>query len=776
MAAFPIVNNPTSSNGWAKTSVLILLTILLSSAFVGAQGTKEDYERAYSLPAKIKDKVWYAPTSFTWLEKENRFWYMQQTPRGKEFVLVDAAKKSRKPLFHQEKLAKVLTEASGKQVVPYNLPFTTVKVLPGGREMEFEFDDKVWGYTLGSNQLKEKGKVEKREPGTWNWRFNNEAEGKPVPSPDKKWEAYTKGYNVFIRNAANPKEEYQLSYDGTETDYYSANIAWSPDSKKLATNKVRPGREHLIYFVEAAPADQLQPKLHSRHYLKPGDAVPQRKPQLFLVDTKKQVEVDASFIPDQYHLTNPVWRQDSRAFTVEYNQRGHQVYKVLEIDGQNGRLRDVIDERSNTFIHYSGKYFRYDVADGKEVIWMSERDGWNHLYLMDGATGQVKKQITKGEWVVRRVVQVDEAKRRIIFEGNGRETSQDPYLVQYYSVNFDGSGLATLTNENAYHRATFSPDYTYFVDAYSRVDVPPVTVLRSAADGKVIMELEKADVSELLKTGWKAPEVFAAKGRDGKTDIWGVIIRPSNFDPAKKYPVIEHIYAGPHNSFVPKTYNPGASLMHEMAELGFIVVQIDGMGTSNRSKAFHDVAWKNLKDAGLPDRIRWIKSAAQKYSSLDTTRVGIFGMSAGGQSSMGALLFHPEFYKVAVSSVGCHDNRMDKIWWNEQWMGKLGPHYAESSNVVHANKLQGKLLLIGGELDDNVDPASTTQVVDALIKANKNFDYLLVPGMAHGTGGDFGERKRRDFFVKHLLGVDPPEWVNKQQTGNAAIGSASATK
>lgn len=748
----------------SRSALLLFIAFLFIPDFVRGQGTKEDYKRAYALSEKIKGKMWYAPTSFNWLEKEAKFWYMHQTPRGKEFVLVDADRKNRKPLFQQEKLAKLLQSATGKQVAPYDLPFSTVTVMPGAKEVEFVFDGKVWGYTLSSNQLKEKRAAEVREPGTWNWRFNSEAEGKPVLSPDKKWEALTKGYNVFIRSKTNPKEEYQLSYDGTETDYYSANIAWSPDSKKLATNKVRPGREHLIYFVEAAPADQLQPKLHSRNYLKPGDAVPQRKPQLFLVDNRKQIEVNDATITDQYHLTNPVWRKDSRAFTVEYNQRGHQVYNVLEIDAQNGNVRNVIEESSNTFIHYSGKYFRYDVADGKEIIWMSERDGWNHLYLFDGATGKVKNQITKGEWVVRRVVQVDEAKRKIIFEGNGREADQDPYLVQYYSINFDGSGLAALTSENAYHRGTFSSDYKYFVDTYSRVDLPPVTVLRSAADGNVLMELEKADVTELLKTGWRAPEVFSAKGRDGKTDIWGVIIRPSNFDPTKKYPVIEHIYAGPHNSFVPKTYNPAASLMHEVAELGFIVVQIDGMGTSNRSKAFHDVAWKNLKDAGFPDRIPWIKRAAEKYTYMDTTRVGIFGMSAGGQSSMGALLFHPEFYKVAVSSVGCHDNRMDKIWWNEQWMGKLGPHYAACSNVVNAHKLQGKLLLVAGELDDNVDPASTTQVVDALIKANKNFDYLMVPGMAHGTGGEFGERKRRDFFVKHLLGVDPPEWESMQNT------------
>jgi dipeptidyl aminopeptidase/acylaminoacyl peptidase len=324
--------------------------------------------------------------------------------------------------------------------------------------------------------------------------------------------------------------------------------------------------------------------------------------------------------------------------------------------------------------------------------------------------------------------------------------------------------LKALTTENANHRGVFSSDFRYFVDSYSRIDSPPVTVLRNTADGKVVLDIEKADIAPLLKSGWKMPEVFTAKGRDGKTDIWGMIIRPTNFDPAKKYPVIEYIYAGPQDSFVPKSFvTDSRGSLHELAELGFIVVQCDGMGTLNRSKAFHDVCWKNLKDAGFPDRIAWIKAAAAKYSYMDTSKVGIFGNSAGGQNSMGALLFYPEFYKVAVSSSGCHDNRMDKIWWNEQWMGyPIGRQYEESSNVTNAAKLRGKVLLILGELDENVDPSSTMQLVNALVKANKNFDFLEIPGMGHSLGGDYGEHKRRDFFVKHLLGVDPPEWNWKQ--------------
>jgi dipeptidyl aminopeptidase/acylaminoacyl peptidase len=301
----------------------------------------------------------------------------------------------------------------------------------------------------------------------------------------------------------------------------------------------------------------------------------------------------------------------------------------------------------------------------------------------------------------------------------------------------------------------------FYADVYSRVDLPPVLEIRRTSDRTVVLKGEKCDISALVKAGWKAPEVFTAKGRDGRTDIWGVIYRPLNFNPKKKYPVIENIYAGPHSSFVPKTFGAYNS-MQALAELGFIVVQVDGMGTSNRSKAFHDVCWKNLGDAGFPDRILWHKAIAAKYPYYDISRVGIYGTSAGGQSALGALLFHPEFYKAAFSACGCHDNRMDKIWWNEQWMGwPLGPEYAAASNVDNAWRLQGKLLLVLGELDHNVDPSSTMQVVNALIKAKKMFDLLVIPGADHTNGGVYGDRKRNDFFVRNLLGVEPPDW-NKE--------------
>ncbi len=352
---------------------------------------------------------------------------------------------------------------------------------------------------------------------------------------------------------------------------------------------------------------------------------------------------------------------------------------------------------------------------------------------------------------------IDEEKRQIWFRGSGKNADQDPYLVHHYRVNFDGTGLVALTEGDGNHRVQFSPDRKYLVDSYDRVDRAPSHELRRASDGTLVCKLEDADISELKSSGWEPPEVFVAKGRDGKTDVWGIVCRPKNLDPKKKYPVIEYIYAGPQGSFVPKTF--GASRRFaSLTDLGFVVVQIDGMGTANRSKAFHDVCWKDLKDAGFPDRILWHKAVANKYSWYDTGRVGIYGTSAGGQNSTGAVLFHGDFYKAAVSACGCHDNRMDKASWNEQWMGyPVGPHYAASSNVDNAHRLTGKLLLIVGEQDTNVPPESTLRVVDALIKARKDFDLLVMPGFGHSNGGAYGNRRLEDFFVRHLHGVEPPD-------------------
>jgi len=606
------------------------------------------------------------------------------------------------------------------------------------------------------------------------------AEPQVCGSFDGKWDAFIKKNNVFLRPAGWTGPEIPLSFDGTEVNNYVFDtLAWSPDSTKLVAYHTRPGFDRRIHYIVSSPTEQLQPMTRTSNlYRKPGDVEDIACPALFDVATKKKTEIDPALFPNAFSLTRPAWWKDGRAFTFEYNQRGHQVYRVIEVDAQTGRAHTLISEESKTFIYYNnlgsvlsgGRKYRRDINDGKEIIWASERDGWEHLYLYDGATGKVKSQITKGEWVVRNVDRVDEVKRQIWFEAGGMNPGQDPYFTQYYRINFDGKDLIKLTDAEGNHSLTPSPawsegDPKYYIDTWQRVDLPPVTQLRRGEDQKVILDLEKGDASPLVAAGFRMPEVFVAKGRDGKTDIWGVINRPTNFDPAKKYPVIENIYAGPQGSFVPKgwiaTNAPGQTQqlqMQQLAELGFIVVQIDGMGTNNRSKAFHDVAWKNLGDAGFPDRILWHKAVAAKYPWYDITRVGIYGTSAGGQNAMGAMVFHPEFYKVAVTNSGCHDNRMDKMWWNEQWMGwPLGPEYVASSNMENASKLQGKVLLIVPELDTNVDPSSTFQVVNALLKASKQFDMLVVPGSDHGAGG-ISSHFRDDFFVRHLLHVEPPNW------------------
>lgn len=744
-----------------KIGKLVSLTLIiysLKTLISVSQISTDMYERADSLPRITSGKVYFGNVDPVWISNTNRFLYENYTPDGTNFLIVDADKLTKRAAFDQKKFASALEKTTGNRVSATRLPIRNVVFSDRFVSFAFTYDNYNWICNLRDYEITKRDRItERTRPNRWDWGFRDEMTGDPVESPDKKWTAFVKDYNVYIRSGSD-KKEYQLSNDGGLGEYYSTFIRWSPDSRKLMAYRVRPAEKHMIYYIESSPEDQLQPKHYSYEYQKPGDAIPQKYPQLFDIDTKKHIEVDAGLIPNQYAITNITWAKDSRYFTYEYNKRGHQLYQVIRVDATTGNSQVVINETSQTFIDYSGKRYRHDIESSGEIIWASERDGWNHLYLYDLATGQVKNQITSGDWVVRDVEFVDEKNRQIVFEGSGKE-SGDPYFINFYRINFDGTGLICLTDGDGNHEASFSSDKKFFVDTWSRVDAAPISVLRSGDDGKQLMTVEKADISKFLETGIKLPEVFVAKGRDGVTDIWGIIIKPTNFDPSKKYPVIEDIYAGPHSSFVPKSFRPSATNMHQLAELGFIVVKIDGMGTSNRSKAFHDVCWKNIKDAGFPDRILWIKAAAAKYPYMDISRVGVYGTSAGGQNAAGAVLFHPEFYRVAVASCGCHDNRMDKMWWNEQWMGwPVGKEYAESSNVENASKLEGKLLLLNGEMDNNVDPSSTVQLVNALIKANKEFEYVLLPGARHTSGGAYGERKRRDFFVKYLLGDEPPDW------------------
>ena len=766
--------------------------LVLFSVPSAAQVTAADYQRAQSLRQQYDEAAVFVPEPATWIGTTHKFYYRRSLANGFEFVTVDADTQERQPSFDHRRLADALSRASGRAYSATRLPFQNFTFNDQLSAIEMTIDGARWTCALADYACRT---PEVPRPGEIRRGISGPVRGdqsavtpRPRMSPDGKWMAFIDNYNVAIRPFGGDKRMI-LSTDGSEGNYYDpASIVWSPDSSKIAVYRIRPGYRRLVHYVASSPEDQLQPQHWAMQYAKPGDLLDLEQPVLFDVRGQKQIPIDSRLFPNPYDMSDLVWRKDSRAFTFEYNQRGHQVFRVIEVDAHTGQARALIAEEPKTFFYYNrtaatlqaGKKYRYDIADGKEVVWMSERDGWNHLYLIDGVTGTVKTQITRGQWPVRHVIKVDEEKRQLWFSAGGMQAGKDPYYQHYYRINLDGSGLTPLTTVDANHTVEFSSDMQFFVDHYSRPDLASVLELTDTrrSDGEGLsrrppIEIDKGDISQLLTLGWKAPEVFVAKARDNTTDIWGLVWKPRHFDPSKKYPVIEYIYAGPHGTHTPKSFQ-ASSGMQAQAELGFIVVQMDGMGTSNRSKAFHDVAWQNIKDAGFPDRILWHQALAAKNPWYDVTRVGIYGGSAGGQNAMGALLFHPEFYKVAVSYAGCHDNRMDKIWWNEQWMGwPIGPQYAASSNVEHAHLLQGKILLIVGELDTNVDPASTLQVVNALLKANKNFDFLIIPGAEHnaGRGGEFaeyGERKRFDFFVRHLMNQNPPEWRTTATTTTAS--------
>lgn len=734
----------------------LLFFALLISSFAYGQTIDSLYKQADRFRDKYANKFYYGLSDIKPINESHSFWYLTRTPKGSEFFLINADKKEVSPAFDQQKLATSLAKVIDKETDPYKLPFRTLQYSKNLDSIYFSVDETKYICLLSDYTISKDKDQTPRNDYYWGGVFKENRKDK-VKSPDGKREAYISEGNLWVTDLG-AKENKKISIDGSVSEYYSSNIYWSPDSKKIVCCKYRPAETRKLLLIESSPKDQLQPKTEEYDYPKPGDALPIRRPVAFVIDEGKAIEFKVPDVEAQFSLDNIKWDKESRYFTFSFNKRGHQEYVIYAGDISTGKVRPVVDEKSQTFVYYNALYQHW-FENGKELLWISERDGWRHIYLYDVFTGMVKKQLTKGEWVVKSVVNVDEKKRTLIFKACGMDKGEDPYLEKYYSLNIDNGKIQPLTPENANHNVTFSSDYSYFVDNYSRVDLPPTLVVRSATDGKVILKpQQQPDITKAVEAGWRMPEVFSAKGRDGQTDIWGVIIRPTNFDPNKKYPVIEYIYAGPHDSHVPKSFAI-SQRCSELAELGFITVMIDGMGTANRSKAFHDVCWKNLKDAGFPDRIAWMKAAAAKYPEMDVEHVGIYGASAGGQNAMGALLFHPEFYKVGVAACGCHDNRMDKIWWNEQWMGyPVGKEYEECSNVVNAKLLQGNLMLILGELDNNVDPSSTLQVVDELIKQNKEFEFVMLPGVRHTLGGDYGERKRRDFFVKYLLGVESPTW------------------
>ena len=665
---------------------------------------KDAYQRAFGIGSRYSWKMKNGDVNVHLKRGTHQFWYSLYDGKGQVYKLVDADKNT----------VEVLTENPEK---PRQRPEWR-----GPQRHWMEVPDEKDGFRM---------------------------------SPDGKSQVYLKDNNLWVKLNG---EERALTTNGDSTYYYSAWGSFSADGRYYATVRIKPAPKHYVYYVESSPKDRLEPVLHKQEYAKPGDSLNYRVPVIVEMATGRVIEPSTDLFKSQYQVTAPRWDADNEHVTFEFNERGHKTYRVLELSAKTGLVRTLIEEKNDKYINYN-RQRRIDLQDGKRIVWTSERDGRNHIYLYDRQKGQLIRQVTKGEYYVRGIQHVDEKAGIIYFSACGMNKGEDPYLIHYYKIGLNGKGLVCLTPEEGNHSVTYTEDMVYLIDTYSTVTTPPVTVLRSGKDGKILRTLETADITALEAVGWKAPEVFVAKGRDGKTDMWGLIQRPSNFDPNKKYPIIEYIYSGPGDQYVPKTFTPWLYYLQNMAELGFIVVQVDAMTTSYRTREFEEVCYKNLKDGGLPDRIAWIKAAAEKYPYMDIDRVGIYGCSAGGQNALAAVLWHGDFYKAAYAACGCHDNQMDKIWWNEQWMSyPIDSSYVECSNVENAYRLERPLMLVVGELDDNVDPASTMQVVNALEKAGKDFELVVIPGAHHTMGESYGDHKRYDFFVRHLLGVAPPKW------------------
>jgi dipeptidyl aminopeptidase/acylaminoacyl peptidase len=638
------------------------------------------------------------------------------------------------------------------------------ELAPGERHAQHTFAGHVWFVRRADGS--EAGPFEARDtPGLVLVRDGDFAEREtrrrergdepqPGTSPDGRLRLVVDGERLGLRDVASGADT-PLDFPSAVAGERTEGIHWSPDGTRVVVKRVLPGERRTVHIVDSAPDDSLQPRLVSFDYTKPGDRIDEPRFVLFDGESAREIALDRSLMATPWSLDVLATSPDGRELWLLYNARGHRVQRVVAIDFASGALRTLVEEAPATFVDYSQKTWVVVDAQRNRLLWASERSGWNHLYAIDAASGAVTA-LTSGEWVVRAVDEVDLAAGVAWIRALGCHADQDPYHVHFGRVDLVKGGVTWLTSSDGTHTLDYGPEREFAVATWSRVDHAPVHELRRVADGALVCELSRADASELLARGWRAPERFAAPGRDGTTEIWGVIHTPTDFDPTRSYPVIESIYAGPHDHHVPKSFARSHGV-HELTELGFVVVQIDGMGTNWRSKAFHDVCWQNLGDSGFPDRIAWLRAAAATRPWMDLEHVGIFGGSAGGQSALRAVLAHGDFYDAAAADCGCHDNRMDKIWWNEAWMGcPIGPHYAEQSNVTNAHRLTGALLLTVGELDTNVDPASTMQVVDALVRADKDFELIVFPGAGHGAGeSDHGRRRRQDFFVRHLLGVEP---------------------
>ena len=740
--------------------------------------TASDYARAEKwMPYNTNPLVFRSGVRPTW-QADDRFWYRITTAEGSEFLLVDASKGTRAPAFDHAKLAVALSAATGTTYDAHRLPFTDFELSADGQTISFSIQRRRWKCDLVADKCSAEG----TPPAS-----GQRGRGGPandILSPDKKRAAFIRDFNLWVRDVATGKET-QLTTDGVKDFGYATDNAgwihsdrpvllWSPDSKRIATFQQDQRGVGEMYLVETKVG---HPTLQAWKYPLPGDEVVTMIQRVIIeVDGPRVIRLKLP--PDQHRSTlcddlqcrggewaDVEWTPDGTQLAFVSTSRDHKHEQLRIADAANGTIRDVVEETAATqYESGQGRFnWRYLPATN-EVIWYSERDNWGQLYLYDAATGKATNQITTGEGTVTQLLKVDEKNRRLYFLADGREKGRDPYFAHFYRVGFDGKNLALLTPEDANHEISLSPSGGFFFDSYSKPDVPPVAVLRDA-DGKLINTLEKGDISRLVAAGWKPPVPIVVKARDGVTDLYGLMFKPTNLDQKKKYPIVNHIYPGPQGGSVgSRSFSAARGDTQALSELGFIVVEIDGMGNPMRSKKFHDAYYGNMGDNTLPDQIAAMKQLAEKYPWIDIDRAGIYGHSGGGYATADAMFRYPDFFKVGISESGNHDNREYEDDWGERYQGLLvrdsggKTNYDDQANQNVAKNLKGHLLLAHGTLDDNVPPYNTLLVVDALIKANKNFDLLMLPNQRHGYGnaGNYMTRRRWDYFVRYLLGAEPP--------------------
>ncbi len=739
--------------------------------------TAKDYERAEKFMSYNTDPfIDGGNVRPNWLAGD-QFWYLASTSKKNEFILVDPDKKSRVAAFDHQKLADALSTASGTKYNDLKLPFQTIVFSPDGKSISFSVEAKRWKYDLQSNQISRDESTSGTLTAPVARQGRRGSAGNEVLSPDGKRSAFIKEYNLWTREVSTNKQT-QLTTDGIKDFGYATDNAgwnssdgailrWSPDSKKIATFRQDQRTVSDMYLVSTNVG---KPSLRSWKYPLPGDKdIPMIHRVIIDVEPAKIINLQIAADPHRASLSDDIsssgtfddvdWKEDASQLAFVSTSRDHKQEKFRIADAVTGAVREVFEETVLTQ-YESGQgsiNWRY-LANSNEIIWYSERDNWGHLYLYDAATGKLKNQITKGNWLVARLVKVDEKNRIVYFTANGRQPD-NPYFSQLYKIGFDGKNLTLLTPGEGNHQSTFSPSGNYIIDTYSKPDVTPVTVLCDL-NGKVLAELGKTDVSRLVATGWKPPKPVSVKAHDGKTDIYGLVFTPTRMEANKKYPVIDYIYPGPQGGSVGSwSFSASRSDHQALAELGFIVVVIEGTSNPLRSKSFHDMSYGNMSENTLPDQVTAIRQLSQQFP-IDTTRVGIWGHSGGGFATAAAMFRYPDFFKVGISESGNHDNRNYEDDWGERYDGLVeNSNYEAHANQNYAKNLKGKLLLAHGMMDNNVPPSNTMLVVEALIKANKSFDLVVFPNSAHGYGqyGPYMMRRRWDYFVKNLLGAEPPQ-------------------